>query len=144
MILVLVLLGGCSTWPRELSAPDQSTPEAAIRSLNDAYNRRDVKTVRVLVKPNDPASNAYLAKYEDFVKQGGGHQIDNVEVDIVENSEGFARARMRAQIKIITGTGQTIADSQGGGLYSLVKLQERWYFVGLGQAVPPGWLAPRQ
>ena len=64
-ILMTVVLSACSgsATSTPVSDVDQPTPEAAIRSLNDAITRGDIRAVESFVYPGDKASEDFLSLF---------------------------------------------------------------------------------
>jgi hypothetical protein len=119
---------------------DQSTPEAAIRSLNDALTRGDVGAVEALVYPGDKSSADAIAGLRELVARGGVSYVSDLKIDVVANDGNVARARTSEHNRVVLKTGEPLLDEQTGNLYTLMKKGDRWYFIGLGQQVPPGWI----
>jgi hypothetical protein len=133
----------CSKHEQNTNYPDQSNPEATIRSYLELASRGDWKTFRTLVKPGDKDSDAYLRQFERFAKQGGRSEVTNIRLDVVEQTETIARIQMSGHFRVTDGDGKLLADTDSGDFFSLVKIDNRWYFWGLGQPLPPGWIQPR-
>ncbi len=141
-LTALVVLA-CTNSAKPIVDVDQSTPVATVQSYLDAASRGDWQIVRALVKPGDKDSEAYLKRFEDFAKQGGHTQLSNAKIDVVEEGGPIARIRMSGHFKVFAGNGEVLSDFDTGDFFSLVKVDGRWYFVGLGQALPPGWIQQR-
>jgi len=142
-ILMTVVLSACSgsATSTPVSDVDQSTPEAAIRSLNDAITRGDIRAVESFVYPGDKASEDFLRGFSQFVAEGGVSYVTDLRIDVVANDGKIARARTSEHDQVVLKSGKILLDEPTGDLYTLVKRDDRWYFVGLGQQVPPGWIA---
>lgn len=146
-VLVVAILAvsvcACSNPEQNANYPDQSNPEATIRSYLELARRGDWRTLRTLVKPGDKDSEAYLQQFERFAKQGGRSEVTDIRLDVVEQTETIARIQMSGHFRVTDGNGKLLADTDSGGFFSLVKISNRWYFLGLGQPLPPGWIQPR-
>jgi len=40
----------------------------------------------------------------------------------------------------MTDDGQIVFDTDSGSNFTLVRKGEKWYFIGLGDPIPPGWI----
>jgi hypothetical protein len=126
-----------------ISNVDQSTPELVVQSYLEARDRGDWQTIRSLVKPGDKDSEAGLDSIERFVKQGGRSETTNIKIDLVEESGSIARIQVRCHFKAYGKDDRVLLDYDTSELLSLVRLDSKWYFLGFGQAIPPGWIQPR-
>lgn len=147
MVLVVVWslscwLAGCISSPTltSISAPDQSTPEVTIRSLYDAINRSDLATVKLLVEPGDKDSEPFVKGLNEMISKGATWHVSDLEVDLVAQDGETARAQSRQYDKLVLKSGEVYMEGPTGNLHTLVRRDGRWYFRGLGQQVPPGWI----
>jgi hypothetical protein len=144
LMLLLCVFGFCLAACGGPSTPaaslDQSTPEATIRSLYDAINRSDLAAVQRLVEPGDKDSEPFIKGLGQLFSQGVTWQISDLEVDVVANDGDVARARSSQSDKVVLKSGQVYMEGPTSNLHTLARRNGRWYFRGLGQQVPPGWI----
>jgi len=133
-------LAACGGSPTSTSSLDQSTPEATIRTLYDAINRNDLSTVEQLAEPGDKDSEPFIKGLRELISQGASWNISDLEVDVVAEDGQIARAQSHQYDKLVLKSGQVYMEGSTSNLHTLVKKNGRWYFRGLGQQVPPGWI----
>jgi hypothetical protein len=136
------IVAACGVPAEPASLPDQSTPEATIRSLYDAINRSDVRSVELLVESGDKDSADFIKGLKEIFASGATWEASNLEVDIPPNYGNIVKAQARLYEKLTLKSGQVYMEGPTSYLLMLIKKGERWYFRGLGQQVPPGWMLP--
>jgi hypothetical protein len=140
LVLMIALCTACVSHSSPTPGVDQSTPEKAIRSLSEAFIRGDALAVAALVYPGDTDGADLVRGFQAFVAKRGVVHMTDLEIDVVANDGKVARARTRYYNKVMAESGEIILEGQTGSLYTLMRKEGRWYFVGLGQQVPPGWI----
>ena len=148
LLLMLIALAGCSLAVSEDGMGSesvgagpvvlQSTPEEAVQSLLDAFNDGDVKTVELLIEPSDQSNQMILEGFKKGIESGLTMEITEIEVILAENTGEVARVQARFH-QVIRISDDVIFDERSGGLHTLVKKGDNWYFIGLGDVPPPGW-----
>ena len=143
-IISVLVLASCSS--RQATpeigaqgAPDQSTPEAAVLSLLEAFSKKDVETVEKLMEPKDASNKIVLEGFKKGIEAGASMEITEIETVLIENNGRIARVLARFR-QIIRMDNAIISDERSGGMYTLIKKEDKWYFIGLGQFPPPGWV----
>jgi hypothetical protein len=58
---------------------------------------------------------------------------------VVEESEKWTRIRTNHRQKVFQD-GHLIAEADSGGEFTLIQKDNKWYFLGVGDPIPPGWL----
>ena len=133
-------LAACDGSPTPTSSLDQSTPEATIRTLYAAINRNDLSAVEQLVESGDKDSEPYVNGLKQMFAQGATLQVSDLKIDVVANDGQIARAQSRQYDKLILKSGEVYMEGSTSRLHTLINKHGRWYFRGLGQQVPPGWI----
>jgi len=118
---------------------DQTTPSAAVRSLYEALGRGDMQAVRSLVHPADKDSDLFVRSLETAIQEGAYVLISDLQIDVVANDGQIARTRVRHGGKVVSGSGEVLQEGPTGAFHTLVNKDGRWYFIGLGEPMPPGW-----
>lgn len=143
IILLAMLLTACdptSTNPDSLV--DQSTPEATVHSLYEAYSSQDDVAFRMLLDPDDPDRSELVRAFKRMEAEGIRYEATEIQIDIVEEQPDMVRLRAHYRGKIIAN-GSIMGDEQTGEELSLIKKNGRWYLLGYGQWPPPGWVLER-
>ncbi len=133
-------LAACGGSPTPTASLDQSTPEATIRTLYAAISRNDLSAVEQLVELGDKDSDPFIKGLSELISQGASWHVSDLEIDVVAEDEQIARAQSHQYDKLVLKSGQVYMEGATTNLHTLVKKNSRWYFRGLGQQVPPGWI----
>ncbi len=126
----------------QLQQVKQSTPEDAAISLEEALNRNDFETMDALLYPSDESNQVFLRGYEMMLNDGVTVTNDDVSVAIVEQTESMARLRTYFY-QTIYKNGEVLSEGRNGSWYTLTEKDGKWYFIGLADPVPPGWIIER-
>jgi uncharacterized protein YchJ len=141
-LLLTILSCSCSNFrntPVTISMPDQSTPEAAVQSLLKAFNEGDIKAVERLIDPSDESNQMILDGLKRGIESGATMKFTQIETILAENTGEMARVQVRFH-QVFRIEDEVVSDERSGDLYTLIKKGEKWYFIGLGQFPPPGWV----
>ena len=137
--LVVSMLHGCTRGPSvDADDIDQSTPEATVLNLYEAFNDDDAQLLQALLDMDDDSNRKALKGFKLLVASKLHYEITDVEMDVVENDGRMARIRTRYHHTVTMGD-EVVADTRAGAELTLVNRDGRWYFIGLGQWPPPGW-----
>jgi hypothetical protein len=140
--LLLTTLSGCHIFqntPQAISVPDQSTPEAAVQSLLKAFNERDVEAVEQLIEPTDKSNQLILEGLIKAIDIGATMEVSQIEITLAENTGEMARVNASFH-QVLRIENEVVSDEPSGGMYTLIRKDGKWYFIGLGQFPPPGWV----
>jgi len=148
MVLIFLLLAGCSQMAsQEGMGSDsdgagpvnlQETPQDAISSYYEAVNFGDVELMRQLMAPGDESSQLFLSGFEEMLKKGIRMEVTDISLYVVEEIDDMVRIHANHQQKV-TDDGQVVFDTESGSDFTLVRKGDKWYFIGLGDPIPPGW-----
>lgn len=149
MLLMLVGLTGCSLMasPEGMGSDSdgagpvnlQGTPEDAIYSFFEAMNSGDIEPMRQLVDPEYESNQIFLKGFEEGLKQGLRIEVTDISLYVVEETGDMARIHANHQ-RTMTDNGQIVFDTESGSDFTLVRKGDKWYFIGLGDPIPPGWI----
>ena len=121
------------------NAPNQTTPELAVKSLLKAFSEKDISAVEQLALPEDSSNQIVIKGFQKAIEEGVTMEFADIEIKVKEDSPNLAQVQVSFQ-QIIRIDDQIISNERSGALYTLVKRDDEWYFVGLGQFPPPGWI----
>lgn len=140
LVSVSLLAASCSSAPtRPTVAVDQSTPEIAVENLYKAFNTHDSAMFRALIDPDDPDREKLVQGFEKLMASGIVYEQSDLTMAIVESTSDMTRVRAYFRERI-TIDGELVNDEDSGAELTLVARNGRWYFNGLGQWPPPGWI----
>ena len=149
LILMLIALAGCSLAVSEDGMGSESvgagpvilqgTPEEAVQSLLDAFVDGDVKTVERLIEPSDESNQMILDGLKNGIASGATMEITDIEIILAENTGEMARVQASFH-QVFRTNDDVVSDERSGAMHTLIKKGDRWYFIGLGQFPPPGWV----
>jgi len=117
----------------------QGTPQDAISSYYEAVNLDDVELMGQLMAPGDESSQLFLSGFEESLNQGLRMELTDISLYVVEETDNMVRIQVNHQQKM-TDQGQIIFDTESGSNFTLVRKGDKWYFIGLGDPIPPGWI----
>ncbi len=124
---------------RPTAVVDQSTPEIAVENLYRAFNTHDSAMFRALIDPDDPDREKLVQGFEKLMASGIVYEQSDLTMAIVESTSDMTRVRAYFRERI-TIDGELVNDEDSGAELTLVARNGRWYFNGLGQWPPPGWI----
>ena len=140
LLWAILLFAGCNhEEPAAIVDVDQTTPEATVLSWYEAFNQQDVQAFQALLDPEDDDSEQALKALETLIARGVSFEISDIELDIVENDGQMARVRARYHEKVRVDD-QVVINEYNGAELTLVIRDGRWYFIGVMQWPPPGWI----
>lgn len=149
MVLILIALTSCGVTVSQDGMGSESdgagpvvlqgTPEEAVQSLLDALSDGDVKTVERLIEPSDQSNQMILEGFKKGIESGATTEFTDREIILAENTGEMARVQASFH-QVFRINDDVVSDERSGGFYTLVKKGASWYFIGLGQNPPPGWI----
>ncbi len=120
----------------------QSTPEETVMSYYTAKDNNDIDAMRLLIDNTDESSRTFLQGFINGVNSGVVGESTNIRINVVEKTESFARIRTNYYGTLSRGN-ELIMDGETGSTLSLVRKGDKWYFIGLADPIPPGWILER-
>lgn len=117
----------------------QSTPQEAIQSYYKAVNEGNSELMAELLDASDESNQRFLEGFKDSLKTDLRFQIENVQIYVIEQNEKWTRIRTNHHQRFYQH-GNLIAESESGDEMTLINKGGRWYFIGMGDPIPPGWL----
>ncbi len=120
----------------------QNTPEEATISFLEAWDNNDIEAMTQLIDDSDESNQTFLNGFTTIVKEGLSSETINIRLDVVEKTDTFARVRANYDATLSHG-GRLIIDGESGSTLSLVRKGDKWYFIGLADPIPPGWILER-
>lgn len=117
----------------------QSTAQEAVLSYYQAVNEGNSELMAKLLDASDESNQRFLEGFKDSLKADIQFNIENVRIYIIEQDEKWTRIRTNHYQKLYLH-GDLIAAAESGEEMTLINKEGRWYFVGMGDLIPPGWL----
>lgn len=117
----------------------QSTPQEAIQSYYQAVNEGNSELMAELLDASDESNQRFLEGFKDSLKTDLRFKIENVQIYVIEQNEKWTRIRTNHHQGFYQH-GNLIAESESGDEMTLINKDGRWYFIGMGDPIPPGWL----
>ncbi len=142
MLILLLFVTSCGDtekFSEEKNTPNQATPELAVKSLLKAFSEKDISAVKQLTLPKDSSNQIVIKGFQKAIEEGVSMEFADIEIKVKEDSPNLARVQVSFH-QIIRIDDQIISNERSGALYTLVKQDDKWYFVGLGQFPPPEWI----
>jgi len=142
MLILLLFVTSCrdtEKFSEEKNTPNQATPELAVKSLLKAFSEKDISTVKQLTLPKDSSNQIVIKGFQKAIEEGVSMEFADIEIKVKEDSPNLARVQVSFH-QIIRIDDQIISNERSGALYTVVKQDDKWYFVGLGQFPPPEWI----
>lgn len=135
-----LLATGCSNLATNQSVVvDQSTPEKAVENLYKAFNTSDRALFYALIDPDDPDRDRLVKGFDELMASGIVYEHSDLKLDTVEATSDMTRVRVHFHEKILAD-GRLLNDEESGAELTLVTRNGMWYFTGLAQWPPPGWI----
>ncbi len=122
-----------------LTEVNQSSPEETVLSFYEAMDNGDIDMMKMLIDPNDESSNLFVKGFVLGLEQGIAGDTIDIEVNIVEETDALARVRSYFY-ETTYKNDELLWEGSNGGWFTLVKKDGKWYFIGLADPVPPGWI----
>ena len=116
----------------------QATPEEAVLSYYEAVNHGDLELMKELLDPGDESNSRFLHAFGDTLNSGIRFRLEDVRLYIVENSDKWTRIRTNHH-QYMYQKERLMAETDAGGEYTLIRKNNRWYFIGMGDPIRPGW-----
>lgn len=117
----------------------QSTPHEAIFSFYQAMDMSDAERLSLLVDPSDKSSLAFVEVFQDDKGIDIRSETTDIEVDIIEETGDRVRARVYFT-QVLYLDNEILSEGENGDVFTLVARDGKWYFIGLADPIPPGWL----
>jgi len=148
MVLLLIALAGCSLTSsldgmgsQSVGAGPvvlQSTPEEAVTSFYQAVDGYDFASMQALMEPTDNSNKSFMVGFRQGITEGISGETTNIRTHIVEQTDDMVRIQVNHH-QTTYRNDELLLDNESGNWFTLVKEDGCWYFIGLGDPVPPGW-----
>ncbi len=153
LMLTTTILTGCvlpSASDKEISPgsdisltmANQSTPEEAVLSFYAAMDGGDIDMMTALIEADDESSNLFLEGLAMNVEQGVHGYTTDIEIYTVEETDNVARVRSYFYERMYKKN-ELLWEGSNGDWFTLVEKDDKWYFIGLADPIPPGWIIER-
>ncbi|MFZ1474671.1 MAG: hypothetical protein WBD79_27430 [Anaerolineae bacterium] len=139
MLLISLAVVGCGRESAENHSIDQTSPRSSVMSLYQAINDGNLQAMKTLLDPDDDANQKALNGFQKALADGIQFEITEVLIDVAEETDEFARIQTTAR-QVVRHNGEIRSNSTTGDYLSLIKKDNKWYFIGFGQWPPPGWI----
>ena len=94
--------------------------------------------MKELLDPGDESNSRFLHAFGDTLNSGIRFRLEDVRLYIVENSDKWTRIRTNHH-QYMYQKERLMAETDAGGEYTLIRKNNRWYFIGMGDPIRPGW-----
>lgn len=118
---------------------NQSTPQEAVLSYYQAFNERNPQMMEALLDPEDESNQRFLRGFQGISENAIALEVGYPQIYVVEESEKWTRIRTNHHQKVFQN-GRLIAEADSGGEFTLIRKGDKWYLIGVGDPIPPGWL----
>ena len=125
--------------PTDESFIRQGTPQETIFSYFEVINSGDIELMRKLVDTENKSNQIFLKGFEEMMKQGLRIEVTDISLYVVEETGDMVRIQTNHQQKM-TDNGRVVFDTESGSSFTLVRKGDKWFFIGLGAPIPPGWI----
>ena len=150
LVLLLISCQPPQPLPTQSSAPQatdasptpgvsQSTPQEAVLSYYQAVNDANPELMAKLFDPKDESNQRFLDGFRKTLDAGTSFELSNPQIYVIEENERWTRIRTNHYQKMFQD-GNLVADAESGGEYTLIRQNGKWYFIGMGDPIRPGWL----
>lgn len=117
----------------------QSTPQDAVLNYYHAVNERNVELMATLFDPEDESNQRFLDGFRNLLESGTIFELSSPKIYIIEEDAQWTRIRTNHYQKMFQD-GRLVAEAESGGEYTLIRKGDKWYFIGMGDPIRPGWL----
>ncbi|MCP4089013.1 MAG: hypothetical protein GY746_04390 [Gammaproteobacteria bacterium] len=124
---------------RSIKGVNHSTPEEAVLSFYEAMDSSDVEMMNALIDSSDESSILFVEGFAKGTEQGIFAKINDIEIFTIEKTEKMARLRSH-YFQSIYANNELVSEGLNGGWFTLIEKDAKWYFIGLADPVPPGWI----
>lgn len=149
-VFALVSCQSLRTSPGQLSTPavvivsptpevNQSSPQEAVLSFYQAFNTRNTQMMSALLDSEDESNQRFLRGFQEIPENALTLELSQPQIYVVEESKTWTRIRTNHHQKVFQD-GHLIAEADSGGEFTLIQKGNKWYFLGVGNPIPPGWL----
>ncbi len=137
LVLVAVVLSACTqSSPTTTSNVDQSTPEATVHSMYDAFSRGDIQSLQAVLDMEAEENKLLVSGFKAGLAAGASSSIVVVEVQIISNDGKIAKVHTRVEQKLLLKA-QVISEGISGEWLTLVKKNGQWYVRGKSEPLSP-------
>lgn len=136
LMFMIATLSSCSQASPIVSNIDQTTPDATIRSMYDAFNRGDVQLLQTVLDMEAEENKLLVKGFKAGLEAGASSDIVLIEIQMVANDGRTARVHTRVQQKLML-KGQVLYEGPSGEWLTLVKKDSKWYIYGRTEPVSP-------
>lgn len=95
--------------------------------------------MEALLDPEDESNQRFLRGFQDISENAIALEVGYPQIYVVEESEKWTRIRTNHHQKVFQN-GRLIAEADSGGEFTLIRKGDKWYLIGVGDPIPPGWL----
>jgi len=104
-----------------------------------AVNEGNVELMATLFDPADESNQRFLDGFRSLLESGTIFELSSPKIYIIEENDQWTRIRTNHYQKMFQD-GRLVAEAESGGEYTLIRRNDKWYFIGMGDPIRPGWL----